>query len=171
MTAASIGTFGSYKIQWSRERQGLSKPKIPDISNEETVWVTKRYIPTDLRVNAPVARHKLIASDVKDLPTPDSHWIPPAKQTNPWAFSRDYEERGNFYGSQPSTRCEEWSTLRQMLPSTGRPHRVAPANWGTGFAQPPRTSVEIQRTFPHINSPMTRYVDAMHGTNRLFKLY
>lgn len=156
MTAASLGAFGSYKIQWSRERQGLTKPTLPDLVNEETVWVTKRYIPTDLRVTAPVPRHKLIALNVKHLPAPEPHWIPPAKQTTPWAFSRDHEEMSQFFASQPSTRCEEWSTLRQMLPSRGSSHRAGPPNWGTGFGEPPRTSAQIQRTFPHINSPMTR---------------
>lgn len=32
-----------------------------DGDSHETVWVNKRYIPTDLRSTAPVPRHKLLA--------------------------------------------------------------------------------------------------------------
>ena len=56
-----------------------------------------------------------------------------------------------------ATRSEEWSTLRQILPSRGYLNRVASPRWGTG---PPHSNVdygkEAPSRFPHINSPMTR---------------
>lgn len=151
MAAGCIGAFGTYKYTGSRYRP---EPELPELSIDETVWVTKRYIPTDLRMWAPVPRHKLIAQDVKQLPAPDEHWIPP-KSATPWNFSREHEETRKFV-STPSTRCEEWSTLRQMLPSRGSSGRVRPPNWGTGYSQPPYMTQLSQRSFPHINSPMTR---------------
>jgi hypothetical protein len=41
----------------------------------------------------------------------------------------------------------------------------------TGMASPPAMVRQKQSRFPHINSPMTRYTDDMHLTNRLFKLH
>lgn len=154
MTAICMGNFGTYQYLWSRhvrDMQGRGSP------GEETVWVTKRYIPTDLRVSAPVARHKLIAPDVKDLPKPADHWLPHRQgQSHPMSQIRGRELA--VYSSQPSTRCEEWSTLRRILPSSGSAIRTIPANWGTGHVAPPVMTPAFQRRFPHINSPMTRYI-------------
>lgn len=155
MAASSMGQFGSHKIAWHLQRQGIEK-YLPPLANDDTVWVTKRYVPTDLRAKAPVPRHKLIASDVKQLPMPEPFWIPSVERTNPWSFSREHEESGQSLVSQPSTRCEEWSTLRQMLPSRGSSLRQRPSNWGTGYIEPPDRTLNVQRSFPHINSPMTR---------------
>ncbi len=149
MTANCLGNFGTYQYLWSLHLKDANRDS--NTSNE-TVWVTKRYIPTDLRVNAPVPRHKLLAPDVKQLPRPADHWIPPRLEPRTSSGKRE----STIYSSQPSTRCEEWSTLRQMLPSAGRPMRIRPPNWGTGAAQPPMLNNDIQRRFPHINSPMTR---------------
>jgi len=165
MAASCLGTFGTYQYMWSRHAFNDGQ------GDGSTVWVTKRYKPTDLRVTAPVPRQKLMAPEVKDLPRPADHWMPPRHAS--WhtsAASRDHEANA-IYRSQPSTRCEEFSTLREMLPSNGRPVRSRPPNWGTWYAQPPHLQSDNQRRFPHINSPMTRYVDDMHLTNRLFKLH
>jgi len=161
-----LGRFGTYQYMWSRYGHDIKEP-LPANENG-TVWVTKRYIPTDLRVTAPVPRHKLTAPNVKDLPTPPAHWIPP-REVSLGNHTRKREE--TIYRSQPSTRCEEWSTLREMLPSCGRPIPCQPPNWGAGHAKPPANTSELQCRFPHLNSPMTRYVDDMHLTNRLFKLH
>ena len=68
-----------------------------------------------------------------------------------------------------STRCEDWSTLHRTLPSVGYPLKESPPNWGTGASPAPKmTNKKIER-FPAINSPMTRYVDDMAKTNRLFR--
>ena len=155
MSASSMGAFGAYKWAYSRHQEGtLKQNKQTDPS--ETVWVTKRYVPTDLRSSAPVPRHKLLSTDVKSLPRPPVHWIP-ASESSLRAFYRDGEEEF-IYVSQPSTRCEEWSTLRQMLPSRGGYYPSTPPNWGTGLSTPPVNLCDIHRRFPHLNSPMTRLV-------------
>jgi len=164
MTANCMGSFGTYQYMWP----GYGRRAHPE-NTPETVWVTKRYIPTDLRVTAPVPARKLMAPEKSALPRPPSHWVA-HRQPSSGAYNRGKEE-STTYRSQPSTRCEEYSTLRSMLPSTGRSIRTRPPNWGTGFSQPPALTSDLQRRFPHINSPMTRYVDDMHLTNRLFKLH
>ena len=155
MTATCTGTFGAYQYMWSRNMQELAKAKPTESCDQSLVWVTKRYIPTDLRVLAPVPRHKPLSPDAKDLPAPQKHWIPQSRVT---PSRGHYTERiqEKIYHSSPSTRCEEWSTLRQMLPSRGRTAKVYPENWGTGLTSPPSMSFERQSNFPHINSPMTR---------------
>ncbi|PFX26350.1 uncharacterized protein LOC111329084 [Stylophora pistillata] len=133
----------------------------------DVVWVNKRHDPLDLRSNAPVQRSKFICGP-PDMAV-DNHW---KRETHPSlkTFSRHLEEE-KWYPSTQATRCEEWSTLRQMFPSKGVPDRVLCPRWGTGLPLAPRFHPKIQKRFPHINSPMTRYVDDMHLTNRLFKLH
>ncbi|XP_078001067.1 uncharacterized protein LOC144453619 [Glandiceps talaboti] len=160
MAAQSFGAFGAYKYLYSRYQE-------PDSGEFQTVWVSKRYIPTDLRSTAPVPRHKLMSSS--GMPQANPSWVP-LGEPSLGMIDRGFEEK-EIYASQPSTRAEEWSTLRQVLPSRGRPYRHGPPNWGTGITDPPRLISRQQSRFPHINSPMTRYVDDMHATNRLFKLH
>ena len=159
MAAVSIGAFGAYKQAYSRYLQeleqkekeiekgtyGIEKPE------SETVWITKRYVPTDLRSLAPVPRHKLLVS--KQLPAAEGHWIP-----NLDPPLRSFERGSSaIYPSHPSTRCEEYSTLRQMLPSSGSFVGQSPPNWGTSYAFPPINIPRPARRYPIINSPMTRY--------------
>ncbi|XP_022099442.1 uncharacterized protein LOC110983991 [Acanthaster planci] len=178
MTAQCMGNFGSHKWLYPEYLLDKYEDRVLKPRNEQnetdicgyskdTVWVNKRYIPTDLRSTAPVPRHKLMAP--KALPLAEPHWVP-LGEPSLRSISRAKEEAG-ICVSSPSTRCEEWSTLRQMLPSSGRPITFSPPNWGTGMAMPPRMVREKQTRFPHINSPMTRYTDDMHLTNRLFKLH
>ncbi|XP_033095376.1 uncharacterized protein LOC117099953 [Anneissia japonica] len=176
MAAQCLGSFGSHKWryhQYLKEKyyQNLPKDREGDEGihgfSKETVWVNKRYIPTDLRSTAPVARHKLMTPD--QLPQAEKHWVPDGEQSLR-SISRASEETC-IYRSQPSTRSEQWSTLRQMLPSYGTPIRKGPPNWGTGMALPPVVTPKKQSRFPHINSPMTKYTDDMHLTNRLFRLH
>lgn len=136
--------------------------------HNDVVWVNKRYIPIDLRSTAPVPRCKFInPSQFPPVPDAWKHSVHLPIQH----YSRHLEER-KFYPSSPSTRCEEWSTLRQMLPSKGRPLKQLPPRWGTN----PSTPIDFVKQsndarHPHINSPMTKYVDELHVTNRLFKFY
>ncbi len=165
MTAQCMGIFGSHKWLYpdylldKYERQVL-KPREEQNDTDirgcsaDTVWVNKRYIPTDLRSTAPVPRHKLMAP--KALPGAEPHWVP-LGESSLRDISRANEESG-ICVSAPSTRCEEWSTLRQLLPSKGRPITFGPPNWGTGSALPPIMIRQKQTRYPHINSPMTRYM-------------
>ncbi|XP_020604273.1 uncharacterized protein LOC110043180 [Orbicella faveolata] len=131
------------------------------------VWVNKRHDPQDLRSNAPVQRSKFICGP-PDMEVAQ-HW---RRETQPSlkTFSRHLEEE-KWYPSSQATRCQEWSTLRQILPSKGIPQREICPRWGTGMPLSPSFHPSHQKHFPHINSPMTRYVDDMHLTNRLFKLH
>ena len=149
MAAASMGAFGTFKTQYSRYIR--EQEKLANLPATETVWVTKRYNPLDLRVLAPVPRHKLV---VNKLPTPaEKHWVP---VTDPPL--RSFERgRNGVFASYPSTRDESWSTLRQMLPSTGSAYKVRPPNWGTGQGPPPFIFDRAPNRLPKVNSPMTRY--------------
>lgn len=100
------------------------------------------------------------------LPT---HWVPESEPPIK-SFSRAKEEK-RIHVCAPSTRCEQWSTLRQMLPSKGHCEHQRPPKWGTDLSHPPPQSARRPKRFPHINSSMTNYVDDMHQTNRLFRLY
>ncbi|XP_076464198.1 uncharacterized protein LOC143296247 [Babylonia areolata] len=164
MAAASMGAFGTYKTQYHRFLQEQQQQATLGPGGE-TVWVTKRYNPLDLRVLAPVPRHKLVADK---LPTPaEKHWVP---VTDPPLRSFEREKTGVF-ASYPSCRDESWSTLRQMLPSMGSAHKVRPPSWGTGLGSPPYFFEKAPRRLPKVNSPMTRYTDEMHSTNPLFKVH
>jgi len=150
MAAYCAGCFGVPSYRYRRDACNNSETDL----GEETAWVIKRYTPIDLRATAPVPRHKPVVTDAAKLPAPLSEWVYPA-EASPYVYSRRREEREIFH-SYPSTRCEEWSTLRQMLPSRGRTVLQRPANWGTDLSLAPYTTNYPPKTFPHINSPMTR---------------
>lgn len=85
-------------------------------------------------------------------------------------YSR-HDEETTFYPFSLSTRCEEWSTLRQILPSKGRSIKQRPPRWGSDKSEDRKFTSKKEVRFPIINSPMTQYIDDMHLTNRLFKLH
>ena len=166
MAASSYGQFGAYKLALNRQNKGLQAYMPVQTTSNEVVWVTKRYCPTDERVLAPVSRHKVMPRSASELPCPEAHWIKPLDNVSPLATDRSREERltrgGNeYFVSQPSTRCEEWSTLRQMLPSRGNYTSYRPENWGSGVGIPAARSAQVKKHFPHLNSPMTRSVIIM----------
>ncbi|RMX43820.1 hypothetical protein pdam_00023094 [Pocillopora damicornis] len=142
MAAESIGG-----LLYGYKNSAIIQPERNDV-----VWVNKRHDPLDLRSNAPVQRSKFICGP-PDMAV-DNHW---KRETQPSlkTFSRHLEE-GKWYPSTQATRCEEWSTLRQMFPSKGVPDRVISPRWGTGLPLAPRFHPKNQQRFPHINSPMTR---------------
>ncbi|EDO40281.1 predicted protein [Nematostella vectensis] len=160
MAAESLGGF-----LYGYQTQGRVTPE-----KSEVVWVKKRYTPKDLRSNAPVPRSKFVyETEQLDTSKVPQHWkrdVEPSLKT----YSRHMEEN-SWYPSSQATRCQEWSTLRQILPSYGIPNRVIAPRWGTGLPDSPHFVPATEKRFPHINSPMTRYVDDMHLTNRLFKLH
>ena len=150
MAAESLGgLLSGYKCHSS----GQIRPETNDV-----VWVNKRYIPTDLRSNAPVPRSKFVYE--QNAPSSLSakipqHWKQDVNQSLK-TFSRHLEEE-KWYPSSQATRCEEWSTLRQMFPSKGIPERQTNPRWGTGLPLSPHFQLGTEKRFPHINSPMTRY--------------
>ncbi|XP_060568421.1 uncharacterized protein LOC132727024 [Ruditapes philippinarum] len=172
MAALSMGAFGAYKHAYSKYVQDLEQREKEILDGEqeapevETVWITKRYAPTDLRLSAPVPRHKLLAP--RQLPVPERHWMPAG---DPPLRSFERSTSALIYRSHQSTRCEDYSTLRQMLPSEGSVRKINPPSWGTSYSLPPLCIDRPAKRFPLVNSPMTRYVDDMHLTNRLFKLH
>ncbi|KXJ24796.1 uncharacterized protein LOC110247274 [Exaiptasia diaphana] len=136
----------------------------------EVVWVNRRYNPLDLRSSAPVPRSKFLMESEKtsenNIPLQWKKEVEPSLKT----FSRHMEEP-HWYPSTQASRCEEWSTLRQILPSRGIRDRVIAPRWGTNILPNASFQPKKENRFPHINSPMTRFVDDMHLTNRLFKLH
>ena len=76
------------------------------------------------------------------------------------------------YLSTVATRSEDSNTLTHMLPTTGIPYKCRPPNWGTAQGGPPKLHNTIKpKGYHKFSSPMTRYVDQMHHTNKLFKLH
>jgi len=63
MASACLGTFGDFKYVYSNGKK--NQPSL------ETVWVSRPYDPLDLRLSAPVPRHKTI-----DAPKPADE-LPP----------------------------------------------------------------------------------------------
>lgn len=125
-----------------------------DATNSVT-WVNRWYNPRDLRDCAPVQTRKFPTQPSAKLSTVPSHWVPQPEAPLS-TFFRSAEEKVGPYGSSPSTRCESWSTLRQMLPSQGWAQRQCPPKWGTDISTAPKWCIRRQTRFPHINSPMTK---------------
>ncbi|ELU01139.1 hypothetical protein CAPTEDRAFT_219703 [Capitella teleta] len=151
MASGCLGNPGIHRSIVSASRDC---GKITDGKNyEEVVWVKKRYVPDDLRTVVPAPRYKLLVPAPNTLQRPEPQWIK-SKDPVPQAFQPAI--RGpNAFISQPSTRCEEWSTLSQILPSVGNPIHRKPPNWGTGPSLAPLMTSRVGNRFPHINSPMT----------------
>ena len=138
------------------------------------VWVNKRYIPIELRSTAPVPRHKFLnnSGQTRQGSSDEKEWMKPIIDSSVTCYKRGPQEYA-FHKASPASQCQEWSTLRQMLPSKGAPFRQSPPQWGTNPPDPP-TSIrtrERRTRFPIINSPMTSYADAMHVTNRMFTFH
>lgn len=128
--------------------------RIPRDQVNDLVWVNRWYTPEDLRSSAPAQRHKFLAQRQPSLSILPAHWVP-LSESPLRSFSRSHEER-HIQTSHPSSRCEEWSTLRQMLPSKGHCRRHLPPKWGTGASTPPSWGRKLPKRFPAINSPMTK---------------
>ena len=71
----------------------------------------------DLRSTAPVARHKPLDKGNIQLGTDQSNWIP--QEEIPVGEKSRKDKGTEIYPYHQRTRCEEWSTLRQQLPSIG----------------------------------------------------
>ncbi|KAL5268402.1 hypothetical protein ACHWQZ_G002312 [Mnemiopsis leidyi] len=140
-----------------------------NLKENPTHWTLKRYtgLPVDCRLSAPVPSRKINSDQGINLKV-ENYWLAPSPD-HPRNFCRTVEEP-TMYSSKPATRCEEWSTLRCMLPSQGVIKHQKPPKWGTGHALPPIRG-DDKTTYTFYNSPMTDYVDDMHASNKLFKLF
>lgn len=158
--------YKTWYDDWYRD-EIVDKKKSEEIDKSaDIVWVSKRYDPRDLRKNAPVPRKKIVHGS---LPYLEKSFQPPEVMIPLWGR----KWASPILPSSVSTRCEEWSTLKQILPSKGFLIRDYPPNWGTGSNPAPKYTLEKStcKRFPVIRSPMTRFVDDMHKTDRLFELF
>ena len=156
--------YKTWHDDWYRDKFVDNKSYLEDDRSVNLVWISKPYNPLDLRQNAPAARSKIVHQSAPSfeksfhtsevaLPLWGKKWASP------------------YFASSTSTRCEEWSTLKQMLPSRGFPMPQRPPNWGTGASSPPIYLQKRINRFPLVCNPMTRFVDDMHKTNRSFSLF
>jgi len=145
-TSTNVGSsFAGYsKHFWST--------RIPLTKHNELNWSHRWYTPNDLRFTTPVQSVKFCDHPPKASAAP-VHYVPVCEASIK-SFSRTAEEK-DIYNRCQSTRCEEWSTLRQMYPSKGHVLRHLPPRWGTNFDTASSWSKKKQSRFPHINSPMT----------------
>ena len=147
--------FGGYsKHYWT-----VSIPRTP---YNKLTWTNRRYTPADLRSIMPVQAHKFIGGS-RPPSSLQQCWVPrpePPPQTYS-AHPRPATSGSRLEGhlmcpSSPATRSEEWSTLRQMLPSKGHYLKQKPEKWGTsGALALPYISQSRPNHFPKINSLMT----------------
>lgn len=139
--------FGGYtKHFWSTT--------VPRQPYNKLAWVNRRYTPTDLRPTVPAQAHKFVSNSTPPCSVPPC-WVPRPEAT-PKRLSR-VAEGELMTPSSPATRSEEWSTLRQMLPSRGHYVKNKPGKWGTtGKLALPTISQARPESNPKINSLMTR---------------
>lgn len=139
--------FGGYtKHFWSTT--------LPQKPYNKLAWVNRRYTPTDLRSTMPAQAHKFVGSSRPPCSVPPC-WVP-RPEAPPNKLSRTAEGE-LMTPSSPATRSEEWSTLRQMLPSRGHYVKNKPKKWGTsGELALPTISQTRPQNYPKMNSLMTR---------------
>jgi len=158
-----------------REVPTVKEPPAPEVTpkkkdkmnkNVELVWIMQPCNHDDLRHNIPVPRNKFL------------YFHPPPKLD----FALQPTETvlpkwGKKWAKPPcdsvmSTRCEDWSSLREMLPSRGIPViRRIPPNCGTGPSSPPDFVFKKIKHFPITSSPMSRYAEAVNRIDRLLLLH
>ena len=147
-----LQTSGSVDSSFAGYSKHFWTTKIPVGQNNKLIWSKRWYNPNDLRFLTPVQAVKFSSSqpNASDAPV---HYVPVCEPSVK-SFSRALEEK-DVYPRCQSTRCEEWSTLRQMYPSKGHVLKHLPPKWGTDFGIECDYSRRKQKRFPHINSPMT----------------
>lgn len=127
---------------------------VPRKSYNKLTWVNRWYTPTDLRPTIPAQAHKFVGSSRPPCSVPPCWVLRP--EAPPKRLSR-IAEGERLTPSSQATRSEEWSTLRQMLPSSGHPIKNKPEKWGTsGELALPTISQTRPQNYPKINSTMTK---------------
>lgn len=127
----------------------------PICCSDEVVWARRRIDHIDPRFDAPVARYKVILPDYRKLPAPCGAWIRPPEYQQSQFWRPDDQ---NTFVTQRNSRCEDWSTLRQMLPTRGYYKASVPPKWGIEAGRPPSPTDEPQTKFPQIRSTMSALV-------------
>lgn len=64
------------------------------------------------------------------------------------------------------SRDENWSSLREMVPTTGRPYRHRPPSWGVSADVPPELVADSYERYPKVFSAMSR-----HRTDQQFSYH
>ena len=134
---------------------------VPQKSHNRLQWVNRRYMPIDLRdtVGVPtmgVQAHKFENSH-RYPPMVPPCWIPRHEVPPQRRYSQVTAQGNQMCPSSPATRSEEWSSLREMLPSKGLYIRNRAPNWGTsGELALPTITQERPYEYPKIKSMMTR---------------
>eukprot|EP01135_Chromosphaera_perkinsii_P012067 Nk52_evm5s2579 gene=Nk52_evmTU5s2579 len=134
------------------------------------LWHRKKFSPLDQRFECPhIPKKPLRIPEV----VPDN-WIPRTDPELYYTLSLPaIPDEG--YLAQRSTRCEEWSVLKQMLPSkpTVKKNPEADHGWGVK-AFPPvvlNRPGEERTNYNLIGNPATKYYDSMIKADKQFYLF
>ena len=145
--------FGGF----TRQNPSTLMPK----SKKSLVW-TNSLSTADPRHTKPSQARKFVNTSSTPMPASavPSYWLPvnqasqePSREAQEKP-SREAQEKKIFLSCR-ATRCEDWSTLRQMLPSRGYHKGCQPPKWGTSPAITPTFHVSRPMRYPKINSLMT----------------
>ncbi|BFZ12474.1 hypothetical protein BsWGS_15513 [Bradybaena similaris] len=134
----------------------------------EIVWISSR-LPQGPK---PVPRFKhRLPKLLEPLQEHDKHWLPVSDPALASFLRATSKGPRLFYRSHPATRCEQWSTLMQMVPSHGFTNKDKPKRWGIASSAPQSSLATVPERLPLVNSCMTTFVDEAHVIDRSFKLY
>ncbi|KAH9509255.1 hypothetical protein Btru_046594 [Bulinus truncatus] len=168
MAANYLTATEGYRLHNAQEYKRKEKLLTPDV---EVVWIIKRYDPNDERTIAPVPRYKYFVTKPRPLSSIDRYWIPRNETPLTVFKERTFADTKVFHLSHPATRSQEWSTLRQMLPTFSSVSRVEQQNWGVSSSDVATSVMKMPERLPHVNSCFTKYVDVMSQAHKGFKLY
>lgn len=143
-TTTKRGFGGFTRHYWS---------KLPKKDYNSLAWVNISSNHIDPRHTKPTQAKKFVKNPIPASMVP-SYWVP-VPETPLKFFSRAAEEE-RLYASFPATRCEEWSSLRQMLPSKGYHKGSQPPKWGTSGDITPINYRSRPHQYRDVNSLMTK---------------
>lgn len=126
---------------------------IPRKSYNTLVWVNRWSNPLDLRHTTPSQASKFVSTPPLASKVP-LYWVP-VPEAPLKSFSRAAEEK-RVYDSFPATRGEEWSSMRQMLPSKGYHKGSKPPRWGTSQEITSINYISRPLRYSKVNSLMTK---------------
>ena len=153
------------KNKFSDDTTSFKKKEKCDRDNE-IIWIMNPCNTDDVRPSFPVPRYKIY------YPNP----LQKLDQSFQLAENRLLPQWGKKYAtpfcpSSHSSRSEDWSVLRAMLPSKGISVKKSSPNWGTGSGSPPKFVRRKVSYFPRVESAMSKFTEKAHQNDRLFRLY